>query len=47
MRATASAVAVCHYRLSRVEYYRAVEAGAFEPNARLELIDGGLNAMTP
>ena len=47
MRATASDVAICHYRLSRVEYDRAVEAGAFEPDARLELIDGELNAMTP
>ena len=47
MRATASDVSICHYRLSRVEYDRAVEAGAFEPNAKLELIDGDLNAMTP
>ena len=47
MRATASGVAVCHYRLSRVEYDRAVEAGAFEPDARLELIDGDLSAMAP
>ena len=47
MRATASDVAICHYRLSRVEYDRAVEAGAFEPDARLELIDGNLHAMTP
>ena len=47
MRATASGVAIGHYRLSRVEYDRAVEAGAFEPDARLELIDGNLNAMTP
>ena len=47
MRTTASDVAVCHYRLSRVEYDRAVEAGAFEPDAKLELIDGDLNAMTP
>ena len=47
LRATASDVAICHYRLSRVEYNRAVEAGAFKPNAKLELIDGDLNAMTP
>ena len=47
MRATASDVAICHYHLSRVEYNRAVEAGAFKPNAKLELIDGDLNAMTP
>ena len=47
MRATASDASICHYRLSRVEYDRAVEAGAFEPNAKLELIDGDLNAMTP
>ena len=43
MGATASDV----YRLSRVEYDRAVEAGAFEPDAKLELIDGELLAMTP
>ena len=47
MRATASEVSIRHYRLSRVEYDRAVEAGAFEPDARLELIDGNLRAMTP
>ena len=35
------------YRLSRAEYDRAVEAGVFEPDARLELIDGALLAMTP
>ena len=46
MGATASEVAICHYRLSRVEYDRAVEAGAFEPDAELELIDGDLSAMT-
>lgn len=38
---------ICHYRLSRAEYDRAVEAGAFEADARLELIDGALLAMTP
>jgi Uma2 family endonuclease len=47
MRATASDVSICRYRLSRVEYDRAVEAGAFRPNAKLELIDGNLQAMTP
>ena len=47
MRAAASGVAVRRYRLSRVEYDRAVEAGAFEPDAKLELIDGGLSARTP
>ena len=47
MRATVSDVAVGLYRLSRVEYDRAAEAGAFEPDARLELIDGNLHAMTP
>ena len=47
MRATVSDVSICHYRLSRVEYDRAVEAGAFEPDAKLELIDGDLNAMAP
>ena len=40
-------MSICHYRLSRVEYDRAVEAGAFEPDAKLELIDGDLSAMTP
>ena len=47
MRAAASGVAVRRYRLSRAEYDRAVEAGAFEPDAKLELIDGGLSARTP
>ena len=47
MRPTASDASLCHYRLSRVEYDRAVEAGAFEPDAKLELIDGNLHAMTP
>ena len=47
MRATVSDVPIRHYRLSRVEYDRAVEAGAFEPDAKLELIDGNLHAMTP
>ena len=32
------------YRLSRLEYERAVEAGVFEPDARLELVDGELLA---
>ena len=31
MRSNLSDTSVCHYRLSRVEYDRAVEAGAFEP----------------
>ena len=47
MRCNLSDTSVCHYRLSRVEYDRAVEAGAFEPEAKLELIDGNLHAMTP
>ena len=42
-----SDVSICHYRLSRAEYDRAVEAGVFEADARLELIDGDLHAMTP
>ena len=42
-----SDVSICHYRLSRVEYDRAVEAGVFEADARLELIDGDLHTMTP
>ena len=40
-------MAIGHYRLSRAEYDRAVEAGVFEPEARLELIDGDLHAVTP
>ena len=40
-------LSACHYRLSRVEYDRAVEAGVFEADAKLELIDGDLRAMTP
>ncbi len=42
-----SDVATCHYRLSRAEYDRAIEAGVFEPAARLELVSGALHAMTP
>ena len=38
---------ICHYRLSRLEYDRAVEAGVFEPAAKLELIDEEMHAMTP
>ena len=38
---------VANYRLSRAEYDRAVEAGAFEVDAKVELIDGDLRAMTP
>ena len=40
-------VSICHYRLSRVEYDRAIGAGVFEADARLELIDGNLHATTP
>ena len=36
-----------HYRWSRAEYDRAVEAGVFDPDARLELIDGAILAMNP
>ena len=32
------------YRLSRLEYERAVDAGVFEPDARLELVEGELLA---
>ena len=35
------------YRLSRTEYDGAVKAGVFEPEAKLELVDGDLLAMTP
>ena len=47
MRAAAHDVSIEHYRLSRVEYDRAVERGAFKPEARLELVDGDLHAMAP
>ena len=47
MRVHVSDVSICHYRLSRVEYDRAAEAGVFEADAKLELIDGDLRAMTP
>ena len=47
MTTTAPNVSITHYRLSRTEYDRAVEAGAFQPEAKLELIDGNLRAMTP
>ena len=40
-------MSICHYRLSRVEYDRAVEAGVFEADARLELVDGDLHAKAP
>ncbi|MXY26331.1 MAG: Uma2 family endonuclease [Acidobacteria bacterium] len=42
-----SNVPIGNYRLSRVEYDRAVEAGVFAADAKLELIDGDLRAMTP
>ncbi|MCY4024940.1 MAG: hypothetical protein OXH75_01330 [Acidobacteria bacterium] len=35
------------YRWSRDAYDRAVEAGVFGPDDRIELIDGQLLAMTP
>ena len=35
------------YRWSRAEYDRAVEAGAFDPDARAELLEGYVLAMTP
>ena len=35
------------YRWSRTEYDRAVDAGVFVPDARLELVDGEILAMTP
>ena len=47
MRATVPDIPIHHYRLTRLEYDRAVEGGAFEPEAKLELIDGDLHAMTP
>ena len=36
-----------HYRWSRAEYDRAIDAGVFGPDARLELIEGAILAMTP
>ena len=42
-----SAVSICQYRLSHVEYDRAAAAGGFEVDARLDLIAGDLHAMTP
>ena len=47
MRATASDACIRRYPLSRAEYDRAVEGVAFEPEAKLELVDGDLHAMTP
>lgn len=35
------------YRWSRAEYDRAVEAGAFDPDARAELLEGHVLAMAP
>ena len=43
----AAAVPSGHYRLSRREDDRAIAGGAFEPEAKLELVDGDLHAMTP
>ena len=42
-----SDAAICHYRLSRAEYDRAIAAGVFDPAAKLELVNGDLHAMTP
>ena len=36
-----------HYRWSRAEYDRAIEAGVFGPDARLELVEGAILAMGP
>jgi Uma2 family endonuclease len=35
------------YRWSRAEYERMADAGVFEPDARLELIDGEILSMAP
>ena len=35
------------YRWSRAEFDRAVEAGVFDPDARAELLEGHVLAMTP
>ena len=42
-----SAVSICQYRLSHVEYDRAAAAGGFEVDAKLDLIAGDLHAMRP
>lgn len=42
-----SETATRHHRWSRAEYDRAVAAGVFAPDARLELVDGAVLAMTP
>jgi Uma2 family endonuclease len=43
----APAPTIDRYRMSRAEYDRAVEAGVFAPDARLELIDGEILTVTP
>lgn len=45
-RGTDTSADVLPYHLSRREYERAVDAGVFEPDARLELIDGTLLAKS-
>ena len=40
-------VSICRYRPSRAVHDRAVEAGVFEVDAKLELVDGDPHAMTP
>ena len=48
MRRTVSeTMTVSQHRWSRAEYDRAVEAGVFGPDARLELIEGAILAMGP
>ena len=42
-----SAVFICYYRLSHVEYDRAVAAAVFEVRTKLDLIDEDRHAMTP
>ena len=46
-RAVSETTTAPHYRWSRAEYDRAIGAGAFGPDARLELIEGAILAMGP
>ena len=45
--AVSETMAVPQYRWSRAEYDRAIEAGVFGPDARLELVEGAILAMGP
>ena len=45
--AVSETMTVSQHRWSRAEYDRAIEAGVFGPDARLELIEGAILAMGP